>query len=86
MTKKIVNPPRQVYQYAKADYVLLNDLILKKQTGTVLSLKMMLKVLGMPSLKHFFVVSMQRYLVLQHVPNQSHGLLLTLRNLFLKID
>ena len=41
-----VNPPRRVYQYYS---------MISKQTGTVLSLKMMSKVLEMPSLKHFLL-------------------------------
>ena len=51
---KFTNMQRQILYYSMISF--------SKQTGTVLSLKMMLKVLGMPSLKHFFVVSIQRYL------------------------
>ena len=36
LTKKIVNPPRKVYQYAKADSVLLNDLILKTDWDSII--------------------------------------------------
>ena len=83
LTKKIVNPPRKVYQYAKADSVLLNDLILKTDWDSII-IENDVEGTWNAFVETFFVVSMQRYLVLQHVPNQSHGLLLTLRNLFLK--
>ena len=36
LTKKIVNPPCKVYQYAKADSVLLNDLILKTDWDSII--------------------------------------------------
>ena len=83
LTKKIVNPPRKVYQYAKADSVFLNDLILKTDWDSII-IENDVEGTWNAFVETFFAVSMQRYLVLQHVPNQSHGLLLTLRNLFLK--